>query len=259
MRAWRGVTMMGRLRTTPSRTSSASDSAGYAASDHLVSSSPGVGDLGDRREVGRIALVEKRRVDHSRAHHAHPHAVGGALHAQARAQSDHAVLGHGVGRQHGRREQARQRRRVHDVATALSDHDGVGGHHAVHDAAQVDVDGAVPVGQGELAHLSGDPHAGVVEQQVEMPVVVGGALAPARRRRRRRSRRAPRPTTRPGGPAAKCVGGRFGPGLVDVGQHHRGPTARQRARQRLADPRRRPGDDGHLPSEVRVGRHGARA
>jgi len=43
----------------------------------------------------------------------------------------------------------------------------------------------------------------------------------------------------------QCVGGRLRSGLVDVGQDHRGAAPRQCARHCFADPRRRPGDDGH--------------
>ena len=58
------------------------------------------------------------------------------------------------------------------------------------------------------------------------------------------------PDTRPGGPAANVSAASLTPAFVDVGQDHGGAAPRQRARQRLADPRGRPGDDGHTPLEM---------
>ncbi len=49
----------------------------------------------------------------------------------------------------------------------LPDHDRVRGQHAVHDAAQIHVDGAVPVRGGELRDQPADTDAGVVEDEVE--------------------------------------------------------------------------------------------
>ena len=165
------------------------------------------------------ALVEDRGVHRGRADGGDADAVRGRLGAQRQRQPDHRVLGHDVRRQQPGRHQPAHRGGVDDVAAALADHQRVRRVHAVHDAADVDVDDRVPVVEGELLGLAADADAGVVEQQVE----------------RRRARRPPTSTSA-ATPGAEVTSSAHGPGACPAGARtrpsSRPPRGRGRRRRR---------------------------
>src|SRR5690606_9267401 len=129
-----------------------------------------------RLRKARVDVVQKRGVHEARAHDADLDAASGRLGAQPEAPADDGVLGGGVGDADRHRDETGERGGVDDVPVPLLQHDRVGGVDAVHDALEVDVDRAVPVVERELLGQAADPDAGVVEDQVDVPVVGPHAL-----------------------------------------------------------------------------------
>jgi hypothetical protein len=139
------------------------------------------------------------------------------------------------------------------VAATLLDHDGVGGRHPVYHPQEVDLDDPAPVHEGEVRYCPRHVDAGVVEHEVERPVLPGGArhqvgdglrVGDVQRGRHRRSA-APRLAL-----SARRVGGGGGPVLVDVGEDAQRAVLDERGGNRLSDPRRSPGDNGGLAPVV---------
>ena len=105
------------------------------------------------------------------------------------------------------------------MAGPLPDHERVNRLHTVHHAPQVDVDGAVPVREQQLAGLTADGDTGVVHHYVEAAVAVvsaahqgcdRGGVADIKGRGRGSTRPLP---GQPAGHAFRAV-------TVDVSHHH---------------------------------------
>ena len=148
------------------------------------------------------------------------------------------MLGHGVGREERGRTEAGERGDVQDVPVPLTHHDRVAGGHAVHDAAHVDVEDALPMGERDLVHLARDADAGVVDEQVETPA--GGRLLDGRAHSRRGAHvHGDGTCSRP-----RCRRHPRGRLTVDIGDDHSRAPSGELEGQRATDARACSGDEG---------------
>ena len=160
---------------------------------------------------------------------------GGGLEPQHPGEGDHGVLGHGVGAEQRHGDQPGQRRGDDDVPVTLGPHDRVDRLDAVDHAAQVDVDGAVPVLGCELLDAPGDGDPGVVVEHVDPAV-------PVHHRARHGRERLPVAHVEQG------VGGVAG---VEVGHHHGVAGHDVGGGQRGADPAGAAGDEDYRADDAR--------